>query len=80
MYNLMLVEVVHAGGDLFGPLHQLLRGHLLPLPEGCEERPVGAVLHHDTEHGGLDTHSPRNNGGVSTVSIKVSFHVITHLN
>ena len=62
MYNLVLVEVVHASGDLFGPLHQLLRGHLLALPEGSEECPIGAVLHHNAEHGCLDTNSPGNNG------------------
>ena len=60
VYNLVLVEVVHPSGNLFGPLHQLLGGHLLPLPEGPEECPVGAVLHHNTEHGGLDTNSPGN--------------------
>ena len=64
MYNLMLVEVVHASGDLFGPLHQLLRRHLLPLPEGSEESPVGTVLHHNAKHWGLDANSPGDNSQV----------------
>ena len=54
----MLVEVVHAGGDLLGPLHQLLGRHLLAVPEQIEEGTVRAELHHDAEHGGLDTDSP----------------------
>ena len=54
----MLMEVVHAGGDLLGPLHQLLRMNLLTVPEEVEESAVRAVLHHDTEHGGLDANSP----------------------
>ena len=69
MYNLMLMEVVHASGDLFGPLHQLLGRHLLPLPEGAEEGAVGAVLHHNAEHRGLDTNSPGNNSQVSTAQV-----------
>ena len=78
VYNLMLVEVVHASGDLFGPLHQLLRRHLLPLPEGSEECPVGAVLHHNTEHGGLDTNSPGKIGLETFQSIMML--ISTHLN
>ena len=54
----MLVKIVHAGGDLFGPLNQLLGMDLLAVPEEVEEGPVGAVLHDDTEHGRLDTDSP----------------------
>ena len=58
MDYLVLVEVVHPGGDLLGPLHQLLGRHLLAVPEQVEEGAVGAVLHHDAEHGGLDTYAP----------------------
>ena len=58
--DLVLVEVVHPGGDLLGPLHQLLGRHLLAVPEQVEEGAVGAVLHYDAEHGGLDAHAPEN--------------------
>ena len=54
----MLVEVVHPRGNLLGPLHQLLRVNLLPVPEEVEESPEGTVLHDNTEHRGLDTDSP----------------------
>ena len=53
----MLMKIVHASGDLFGPLNQLLGGDLLAVPEEVEEGPVGAVLHDDTEDGRLDTDS-----------------------
>ena len=43
---------------MLGPLHQLLRRHFLAIPEQIEEGAVGAVLHHDAEHGGLDADSP----------------------
>ena len=58
MYDLVLVKVVHTSGDLLGPLHQLLRMNLLTVPEEVEESAVRTVLHHDAEHGGLDTNSP----------------------
>ena len=54
----MLVEVVHARGNLLGPLHQLLGVNLLPISEKVEECPKGAVLHDNTEHRRLDTDSP----------------------
>ena len=58
VYNLVLVEVVHASGDLLGPLHQLLGVNFLPVSQEVEEGPEGAVLHDNTEHRGLDTDSP----------------------
>ena len=57
VYDLVLMEVVHPSGDLLGPLHQLLGRHLLAVPEQIEEGAVGAVLHDDAEHRGLDTHA-----------------------
>ena len=33
VYDLVLVEVVHPGGDLFGPLHQLLGRNILAYRE-----------------------------------------------
>ena len=60
MDYLVLVQIIHPSGDLLGPLHQLLGRHLLAVPEQVEEGAVGAVLHHDTEHGGLDADAPEN--------------------
>ena len=78
MYDLVLVKVVHPGGDLFGPLHQLLRMDLLAVPEEVEEGPVRAVLHHDTEDWRLDTDSPER-GDVSTI-YKLELKLETHSN
>ena len=66
MDDLVLVEVVHPGGDLLGPLHQPLGRHVPAVPEQVEEGAVRAVLHHDAEHRGLDTDAP----GEWTVSRK----------
>ena len=52
------MEVVHPGGDLLGPLHQLLGRYLLAVPEKVEEGAVGAVLNHNAEHGGTDRIRP----------------------
>lgn len=57
VYDLVLVEIVHAGGDLLGPLHHLPGRHVLAVPEHGEERAVRAVLHHDAEHRRLDAHA-----------------------
>ena len=57
VYDLVLVEIVHPRGDLLGPLHQLLGRDLLAVPEQVEQGAVGAELHHDAEHRGLDTDS-----------------------
>ena len=55
--DLMLVQVAHPRGDLFRPLHQLLWGNLLPLPQQVEERPIGTIFHDDTEDGRLGTNA-----------------------
>ena len=50
--DLVVVEVLHAGSDLLGPVDQPLGRHLvLPVPQEVEEGPVGAVLHHDAVAG-----------------------------
>ena len=50
--DLVVVQVLHAGGDLLRPLDEPLGRHLvLPVPQEVEERPVGAVLHHDAVAG-----------------------------
>ena len=77
MYDLVLVKVVHTSGDLLGPLHQLLRMNLLAVPEEVEESAVRAVLHHDTEHGGLDTNSPERDNDDRKSFTDLQF---THLN
>lgn len=56
MDDLVLVEVVHPCCNLFGPVHQLLGGHLLPLPQHVEQGAVGAVLHDDAVAGRLGAH------------------------
>ena len=54
----VLMEVVHPGGDLLGPLHELPGRHVLAVPEHVEECPMRTELHHDAEHRGLDADAP----------------------
>ena len=61
MYDLVLVQIVHAHGNLFGPVDQLLRRHLLALPEQVEQRAVRTELHDYTVARGLGAYTPGEN-------------------
>ena len=60
MDDFVLMKVVHASCNLFGPLHQFLGRDLLPVSEQVEQGPIRAVLHHDAVDWRLDTHTPGN--------------------
>ena len=53
MYNFVLVKVVHARGNLLGPLHKLLGRNLLALTQQVEQGSIGTVFHDNTEDGCL---------------------------
>ena len=64
MYDLVRVEVVHAAGDLLGPVDEERGGKLLVVTEDLVQLTVRAVLHDDTVTRRLCAHTPRVRGGV----------------
>ena len=56
--DLMVVQVLHALRDLFGPASNAFRRYFVPILDEIEERPVRAELHDDAEHGRRGAHTP----------------------
>ena len=58
VYNLILMEVVHASGNLLGPVNQFLWRNLLAFSQQVEQWSVRAILHHYAIDRSLGTHTP----------------------
>ena len=59
MYDFVGVEVVHATGDLLGPVQYDSRGDLLAIAEQFIQLSIGAVLHYNTVTWSLGADTPK---------------------
>jgi len=62
VYDLVCVEVIHATGDLLGPVEDVTDGQLASVPEDLVQLSVWAVLHDDTVARGLGADTPGEEG------------------
>ena len=76
MDDFILMEIVHAHGNLSGPGHQLLRRHLLALPEQVKQGAGGAVLHNDAVTWGLSTNTSEIYKNIIIISGFATTHVL----
>lgn len=58
MDDLVRVQILHASGDLLGPVDQTLRRDLLSILEQVVQWPVWTELHDNAVAGRLCAHSP----------------------
>lgn len=59
MNDLVNMKVVHATGNLFGPVQDEGWGDFLPIPQDLIQLAIRTVLHNDTVTGSLCANTPK---------------------